>query len=151
MEITVKVVLSADPELITHLATLVECVQDVLHVSSSQLAATEPEKPKRRKKKAEEPAPEPEAVKEEPAPAPEPEDVKKEPAPAPAPEPEPAKEEPAPVVVTDFQDKVKEIVMTKPIGTSKKVVALLKEYGWSKVREVPEDKQEEFLQKVEAL
>ena len=138
MEITVKVVLSADPELITHLATLVECVQDVLHVSSSQLAATEPEKPKRRRKKAEEPAPEPEpeAVKEEPAPAP---------------EPEPAKEEPAPVVVTDFQDKVKEIVMTKPIGTSKKVVALLKEYGWSKVREVPEDKQEEFLQKVEAL
>ena len=142
MEITVKVVLSADPELITHLATLVECVQDVLHVSSSQLAGAEPEKPKRRKKKAEEPAPEPEpeAVKEEPAPAPEPE-----------PEPEPAKEEPAPVVVTDFQDKVKAIVMTKPIGTSKKVVALLKEYGWSKVREVPEDKQEEFLQKVEAL
>lgn len=142
MEITVKVVLSADPELITHLATLVECVQDVLHVSSSQLAAEEPEKPKRRRKKAEEPTPEPE-----------PEVVKKEPAPepAPAPEPEPAKEEPAPVVVTDFQDKVKEIVMTKPIGTSKKVVALLKEYGWSKVREVPEDKQEEFLQKVEAL
>ena len=63
----------------------------------------------------------------------------------------PAKEEPAPVVVTEFQDKVKAIVMTKPIGTSKKVVALLKEYGWSKVREVPEDKQEEFLQKVEAL
>ena len=142
MEITVKVVLSADPELITHLATLVECVQDVLHVSSSQLAAAEPEKPKRRKKKSEEPAPEPE-----------PEAVKKEsaPEPAPAPEPEPAKEEPAPVVVTDFQDKVKEIVMTKPIGTSKKVVALLKEYGWSKVREVPEEKQEEFLQKVEAL
>ena len=138
MEITVKVVLSADPELITHLATLVECVQDVLHVSNSQLAAAEPEKPKRRKKKAEEPAPEPapEAVKEEPAPAA---------------EPEPAKEEPAPVVVTDFQDKVKEIVMTKPIGTSKKVVALLKEYGFNKVREVPEDKQEEFLQKVEAL
>ena len=106
MEITVKVVLSADPELITHLATLVECVQDVLHVSSSQLAAAEPEKPKRRKKKAEEPAPEPE-----------PEAVKEEPVPAPAPEPEPAKEEPAPVVVTEFQDKVKAIVMTKPIGT----------------------------------
>jgi hypothetical protein len=140
MEITVKVVLSADPELITHLATLVECVQDVLHVSSSQLAAAEPEKPKRRKKKSEEPAPEPE-----------PEAMKEEPAPAPTPEPEPAKEEPAPVVVTEFQDKVKAIVMTKPIGTSKKVVALLKEYGWSKVREVPEDKQEEFLQKVEAL
>ena len=140
MEITVKVILSADPELITHLATLVECVQDVLHVSNSQLAAAEPEKPKRRKKKAEEPAPEPapEAVKEEPAPAPEP-------------EPEPAKEEPAPVVVTDFQDKVKEIVMAKPNGTSKKVLALLKEYGFNKVREVPEDKQEEFLRKVEAL
>ena len=138
MEITVKVVLSADPELITHLATLVECVQDVLHVSNSQLAAAEPEKPKRRKKKAEEPAPEPEpeAVKEEPAPAA---------------EPEPAKEEPEPVVVTDFQDKVKEIVMAKPNGTSKKVLALLKEYGFNKVREVPEDKQEEFLRKVEAL
>ena len=138
MEITVKVVLSADPELITHLATLVECVQDVLHVSNSQLAAAEPEKPKRRKKKAEEPAPEPEpeAVKEEPAPAA---------------EPEPAKEEPAPVVVTDFQDKVKEIVMAKPNGTSKKVLALLKEYGFNKVREVPEDKQGEFLRKVEAL
>ncbi len=138
MEITVKVVLSADPELITHLATLVECVQDVLHVSNSQLAAAEPEKPKRRKKKAEEPAPEPEpeAVKEEPAPAA---------------EPEPAKEEPAPVVVTDFQDKVKEIVMAKPNGTSKKVLALLKEYGFNKVREVPEEKQEEFLRKVEAL
>ncbi len=138
MEITVKVVLSADPELITHLATLVECVQEVLHVSNSQLAAAEPEKPKRRKKKAEEPAPEPEpeAVKEEPAPAA---------------EPEPAKEEPAPVVVTDFQDKVKEIVMAKPNGTSKKVLALLKEYGFNKVREVPEDKQEEFLRKVEAL
>ena len=136
MEITVKVVLSADPELITHLATLVECVQDVLHVSNSQLAAAEPEKPKRRKKKAEEPAPEPEAVKEEPAPAA---------------EPEPAKEEPEPVVVTDFQDKVKEIVMAKPNGTSKKVLALLKEYGFNKVREVPEDKQEEVLRKVEAL
>ena len=124
MEITVKVVLSADPELMTTLATLVECVQDALHVSNSQLAAAEPEKPKRRKKKVEE---------------------------EPAPEPEPAKEEPAPVVVTEFQDKVKEIVMTKPIGTSKKVVALLKEYGFNKVREVPEDKQEEFLRKVEAL
>lgn len=39
MEITVKVVLSADPELMTTLATLVECVQDVLHVSNAQLAA----------------------------------------------------------------------------------------------------------------
>lgn len=143
MEITVKVVLSADPELLTHLATLVECVQDVLHVSNSQLAAAEPEKPKRRKKKAEEapaPAPTPEPVKEEPVPIPEP-----------VPAPEPVKEEPAPVTVTDFQDKVKEIVMAKPIGTSKKVVGLLKEYGLSKVREVPEDKQAEFLQKVEAL
>lgn len=39
MEITVKVVLSADPELMTTLATLVECAQDVLHVSNAQLAA----------------------------------------------------------------------------------------------------------------
>ena len=143
MEITVKVVLSADAELMMHLATLAECIQEVLHVSNSQLAAAETEKPKRRKKKAEEapaPAPAPEPVKEETVPVPEP-----------APAPEPVKEEPAPVTVTDFQDKVKEIVMAKPIGTSKKVVGLLKEYGLSKVREVPEDKQAEFLQKVEAL
>jgi outer membrane biosynthesis protein TonB len=135
MEITVNVVLSADPELITHLATLVECVQDVLHVSNSQLAAAEPEKPKRRKKKTEETAPEPE------------------PEPAPAPEPEPVKEEPAPepVAIVPFQDKVKEIVMTKPIGTSKKVVELLKGYNVTKVRDVPEDKQAEFIAKVEAL
>ncbi len=143
MEITVKVVLSADAELMMHLATLAECIQEVLHVSNSQLAAAEAEKPKRRKKKTEEapaPAPTPEPVKEEPVPVPEP-----------VPAPEPVKEEPAPVTVTDFQDKVKEIVMAKPIGTSKKVVGLLKEYGLSKVREVPEEKQAEFLQKVEAL
>lgn len=136
MEITVKVVLSGDPELMTTLATLVECVQDVLHVSNSQLAAADAEKPKRsRKKKVEEPAAEP--VKEEP----------------PAPDPEPVKEEPAPAPVdtVPFQDKVKAIVMAKPNGTSKKVLELLKEYGWNKVREVPEDKQAEFLQKVEAL
>ena len=141
MEITVKVVLSADAELMTTLATLVECVQDVLHVSNSQLAAAEAEKPKRtRKKKAEEPVTEP---------------VKEEPMPTPVPEPEPAKEEPAPEPVKEdsapFQDQVKEIVMRKPIGTSKKVLELLKTYGWNKVREVPEDKQAEFLQKVEAL
>ena len=138
MEITVKVVLSGDPELMTTLATLVECVQDVLHVSNSQLAAADAEKPKKsRKKKTEEPAPEPapEAV-----PAPESEPIKEEPA------PEQVKEDSAP-----FQDRVKEIVMRKPIGTSKKVLGLLKEYGWNKVREVPEDKQAEFLQKVEAL
>ena len=140
MEITVKVVLSADAELMTTLATLVECVQDVLHVSNSQLAAADAEKPKRsRKKKTEEPAPaDPEPVKEDPTP-----------------EPEPAKEEPAPEPVKEdsvpFQDRVKEIVMRKPIGTSKKVLELLHGYGWNKVREVPEDKQAEFLQKVEAL
>ena len=138
MEITVKVVLSADPELITHLTTLVECVQDVLHVSNSQLAAADAEKPKKsRKKKAEESAPaDPEPAKEEPAPA----------------DPEPVKEEPAPEEDrAPFQDQVKAIVMAKPNGTSKKVLELLKEYGLTKVREVPEDKQAEFLQKVEAL
>ena len=41
--------------------------------------------------------------------------------------------------------------MTKPIGTSKKVVELLKEFGVTKVRDVPEDKQAEFIAKVEAL
>lgn len=39
MEINVNVTLSGDPELLTTLATLVQSIQDVLHVSNSQLAA----------------------------------------------------------------------------------------------------------------
>lgn len=39
MEINVNVKLSGDPELLTTLATLVQSIQDVLHVSNSQLPA----------------------------------------------------------------------------------------------------------------
>ena len=52
MDINVKVTIGAEPELIMHLATLVECVKDVLKVSNSQLAAAEPVKAEPPKKKA---------------------------------------------------------------------------------------------------
>ena len=51
MDINVKVTIGAEPELIMHLATLVECVKDVLKVSKSQL--TEPEPVKQEPVKAE--------------------------------------------------------------------------------------------------
>ena len=62
MDINVKVTIGAEPELIMHLATLVECVKDVLKVSKSQLTEPEP---------VPEPAkePEPAQVKEEDEPA----------------------------------------------------------------------------------
>ena len=41
MDINVNVKLSGDPELLITLATLVESIQDVLHVSNAQLAAAE--------------------------------------------------------------------------------------------------------------
>ena len=51
MDINVKVTIGAEPELIMHLATLVECVKDVLKVSKSQL--TEPDPVKQEPVKAE--------------------------------------------------------------------------------------------------
>ena len=42
MDINVNVKLSGDPELMMSLATLVQCIQDVLHVSNAQLATEKP-------------------------------------------------------------------------------------------------------------
>lgn len=42
MEVNVNVKLSGDPELLTTLSTLVESIQEVLHVSNAQLAAEKP-------------------------------------------------------------------------------------------------------------
>lgn len=42
MDINVNVKLSGDPELMMSLATLVQCIQDVLQVSNAQLASEKP-------------------------------------------------------------------------------------------------------------
>lgn len=42
MEVNVNVKISGDPELLTTLATLVQSIQEVLHVSNAQLAAEKP-------------------------------------------------------------------------------------------------------------
>lgn len=42
MDINVNVKLSGDPELMMSLATLVQCIQDVLRVSNAQLATEKP-------------------------------------------------------------------------------------------------------------
>ena len=42
MDINVNVKLSGDPELMMSLATLVQCIQDVLHVNNAQLATEKP-------------------------------------------------------------------------------------------------------------
>lgn len=42
MDINVNVKLSGDPELMMSLATLVQCIQDVLHVSKAQLSTEKP-------------------------------------------------------------------------------------------------------------
>lgn len=42
MDINVNVKLSGDPELMMSLATLVQCIQDVLHVSNAQVATEKP-------------------------------------------------------------------------------------------------------------
>lgn len=41
MEININVNLSGDPELITTLATLVQCIQGVLHISNSQMVSAD--------------------------------------------------------------------------------------------------------------
>ncbi len=74
MDINVNVKVSGDPELMTTLATLVQCIQDVLHVSNSQLAAAEAEEntvPVTVPAEPPKPVPEPVAIPEAPA-APEP-------------------------------------------------------------------------------
>lgn len=59
MDINVNVKLSGDPELMMSLATLVQCIQDVLRVSNAQLATEKP---------AESPTAVPESVVQNPAP-----------------------------------------------------------------------------------
>ena len=153
MDINVKVTIGAEPELIMHLATLVECVKDVLKVSKSQLTEPEPVKqepvkaePAKKKAKPAEKKQDP--VKEEtPAPAaePAPEPPKPEPEPAPAPAaepehaPEPAKEEAPAISEADIRKFCMEFVKKDPANKAK-VVAAFKSVGATKLPEVkPED------------
>lgn len=145
MDINVKVTIGAEPELIMHLATLVECVKDVLKVSKSQLTEPEPVKqepvkaePAKKKAKPAEKKQEP--VKEEaPAPAaePTPEPLKPEPEPA----PEPAKEESPAISEADIRKFCRDFVEKDPANKAK-VVAAFKSVGATKLPEVkPEDYQ----------
>lgn len=147
MDINVKVTIGAEPELIMHLATLVECVKDVLKVSKSQLTEPEPVKqepvkaePAKKKAKPAEKKQDP--VKEEvPAPAaePAPEPPKPEPEPAPAPAAEPAKEEAPAISEADIRKFCMEFVKKDPANKAK-VVAAFKSVGATKLPEVkPED------------
>lgn len=155
MDINVKITIGAEPELIMHLATLVECVKDVLKVSKSQLTEPEPvkqepvkaepakkkAKPAEKKQdpvKEETPAPAAEPAPEPPKPEPEPE-----PAPTPAakpePAPEPAKEEAPAVSEADIRKFCMEFVKKDPANKAK-VVAAFKSVGATKLPEVkPED------------
>ena len=147
MDINVKVTIGAEPELIMHLATLVECVKDVLKVSKSQLTEPEPVKqepvkaePAKKKAKPAEKKQDP--VKEE-TPAPEPPKPEPEPAPAPAaepePAPEPAKEEAPAISEADIRKFCMEFVKKDPANKAK-VVAAFKSVGATKLPEVkPED------------
>ena len=147
MDINVKVTIGAEPELIMHLATLVECAKDVLKVSKSQLTEPEPVKqepvkaePAKKKAKPAEKKQDP--VKEEaPAPAaePTPEPPKPEPEPAPAPAAEPAKEEAPAISEADIRKFCMEFVNKDPANKAK-VVAAFKSVGATKLPEVkPED------------
>lgn len=157
-----KVTIGAEPELIMHLATLVECVKDVLKVSKSQLTEPEPVKqepvkaePAKKKAKPAEKKQDP--VKEEtPAPAaepaPEPPKSEPEPAPTPAAEPEPAtepaKEEEAPAITeADIRKFCMEFVKKDPANKAK-VVAAFKSVGATKL---PEVKPEDYLKVVDML
>ena len=141
MDINVKVTIGAEPELIMHLATLGECVKDVLKVSKSQLTEPEPVKqepvkaePAKKKAKPAEKKQDP--VKEE-TPAPEP--PKPEPEPAPAPAAEPAKEEAPAISEADIRKFCMEFVKKDPANKAK-VVAAFKSVGATKLPEVkPED------------
>lgn len=150
MDINVKVTIGAEPELIMHLATLVECAKDVLKVSKSQLTEPEPvkqepvkaepakkkAKPAEKKQdpvKEETPAPAAEPAPEPPKPEPEPEPV-----PEPAKEPEPAqvKEEEEPAISeADIRKFCMEYVKKDPANKAK-VVAAFKAVGATKLPEV---------------
>lgn len=146
MDINVKVTIGAEPELLTHLATLAECVQDVLKVSNSQLAAAEAPKPEpaKKKKKAdpvkvEEPAPEP--AKGE---APAADAVKQDPEPVKAETPAEEKPEdgnPAAVTETELRAFCMNFVKKDPANKAK-LAAAFKSVGADKLSTVkPEDYQ----------
>ena len=144
MDINVKVTIGAEPELIMHLATLVECVKDVLKVSKSQLTEPEPVKqepvkaePAKKKAKPAEKKQDP--VKEEtPAPEPPKPEPEPEPAPAPAAEPEPAqvKEEDEPAISEAAIRKFCMEYVKKDPANKAKVVAACKAVGATKLPEV---------------
>ena len=151
MDINVKVTIGAEPELIMHLATLVECVKDVLKVSKSQLTEPEPvkqepvkaepakkkAKPAEKKQdpvKEETPAPAAEPAPEPPKPEPEPEPALT-PASKPEPAPEPAKEEAPAISEADIRKFCMEFVKKDPANKAK-VVAAFKSVGATKLPEV---------------
>ena len=154
MDINVKVTIGAEPELIMHLATLEECVKDVLKVSKSQLTEPEPVKqepvkaePAKKKAKPAEKKQDPgkeetPAPAAEPAPEPPKPEPKPEPVPEPAKEPEPAqvKEEDEPAISeADIRKFCMEYVKKDPANKAK-VVAAFKSVGATKLPEVkPED------------
>jgi len=153
MEVNIKVTLSADAELLTHLATLTECMQQVLHVSNSQLVevpipeegkeeklAAKPAKPSRSKAKKEEPA---EPVT---APAAVPVSEEKEPEPAPAnttPEEETVTLAEARKICADIVRADK----TKTAGLK----AAIQACGGEKLTDIPVDKLPELVKRVQAL
>ena len=147
MDINVNVKISAEPELLIHLATLVECLRPLplqvgTKVTATQTAATEPEKPKKKaaakpaEKKAE-PVPEPVPAAEEKAPEPAP---AQQPEPEPAPEPEPEKD-----VSIVTEEKLRAACMEfakKDPANKKKLAETFKAVGASKLSDVkPEDYQ----------
>jgi len=142
MDINVKITIGAEPEMLTHMATLVECLQSMMKVTGAQTTAAEPEKPK--KKAAAKPA----EKKAEPAPAPAAEEKAPEPEPAPAPQPEPEPApEPAPekavkgVSEEELRAACMEFAKKDPTN-KKKLAEAFKTVGASKLSDVkPEDYQ----------
>ena len=146
MDINVKVTIGAEPEMLMHLATLVECLQNVMKVTAAQTTAAEPEKSK--KKAAAKPA----EKKAEPAPVPAAEEKAPEPEPAPAPQPEPEPEpEPAPEPAPEqavkgvSEEELRAACMEfakKDPANKKKLAEAFKTVGASKLSDVkPEDYQ----------
>ena len=150
INVNVKVTIGAEPELILHLATFVDCLQSVLKVSNSQLAVAEPVKKEPVKKKSKPAETKADPVKEDhdtlkAAPAPAAEAPKPEPVKAEEKAPEPAKEEkvpePAKVTEADLRKFCMEFVKKDPANKAK-VVAAFKSVGATKLPEVkPEDYQ----------
>ena len=142
MDINVKITVGAEPELVTHLATLVECVKDVLKVSNAQMAAAESEKEKPKKKaapkpaekkaeplKTEEPKPEPQKAEQPVVEDPKPEPVKEE---APA---EDKADKAATVTETELRAFCMDFVKKDPANKTK-LAAAFKSVGADKLSTV---------------